>query len=220
MNGTEAKTAAGRKERTAAFSMGCFWSPEALFGAQEGVLATQTGYAGGSSEAPTYREMGDYSETVLVRYDAAAVSYEELLRLFREHHDPANTNGYKGRQYQSIVHWSEPEQLAAIEGWLEERRLAGLPEPDTEIRELGRFFPAEERHQKYYLKRYPDAWEKLLGLYPSRAEAESSRLACRLNGLAKGFANRSALLDELERWIGEAPERRRELAAAVRGIRW
>ncbi|MCM3749408.1 peptide-methionine (S)-S-oxide reductase [Paenibacillus pasadenensis] len=204
----------------AAFSMGCFWSPEALFGAQEGVIQTETGYAGGTLKGPTYSNMGDHSETVLVFYDGSVLPYEKLLDLFEKHHNPANTNDYKGRQYQSILYWSKPEQREAIRLWVERRDTEGLPERASEIRELTKVYPAEERHQKYYLKRYPDALTKLLELYGSIHAVQSSTLAARLNGLAKGFTNRSRLLEEMAGWDWEAPERLREQVEAVKRIRW
>ncbi|MGK9253669.1 peptide-methionine (S)-S-oxide reductase MsrA [Paenibacillus humicus] len=204
---------------TAAFAMGCFWGPEALFGSLPGVLRTVTGYAGGTSPDPDYRRMGDHSETVQLEYDPSVISYRELLDLFWSSHNPANINGYKDRQYQSIVFWSGREQLEAIREKLSGLALEGKPVPDTEIAEAAEFWVAEERHQKHALKRFPDAVSKLDFLFPSRKEWEASTLAARLNGLAKGYTNRQRILEEIDGW--ELAEGRKRLyAAALKEIRW
>ncbi|MGU3472040.1 peptide-methionine (S)-S-oxide reductase MsrA [Paenibacillus sp. D51F] len=204
---------------SAAFAMGCFWRPEALFGSLPGVIRTRTGYAGGTSLNPDYRHMGDHSETVQLQYDPSVISYRELLDLFWSSHNPANINGYKGRQYQSIVFWSGREQLEAIREKLSGLALEGKPVPDTEIAEAAEFWVAEERHQKYDLKRFPDAVKKLDALFPSRGEMEASTLAARLNGLAKGCTNRQRILEEMAGWE-LAEERKRQYAAALQEIRW
>ena len=83
--------------------MGCFWSPEALFGHLPGVVRTRTGFAGGTTADPEYRNMGDHSEAVQLEFDPAVISYAELLDVFWSNHRPININGYRGRQYQSIA---------------------------------------------------------------------------------------------------------------------
>ncbi|GIO32575.1 MULTISPECIES: peptide-methionine (S)-S-oxide reductase MsrA [Paenibacillus] len=204
---------------TATLAMGCFWGPEALFGSLPGVVRTRTGYAGGTSSEPTYRRMGDHTETVEVDFDPAVLSYEDLLNVFWDHHRPENINGYKGRQYQSMLLYRSLEQKEMIGRVLQKRGAAGKGEPATEIHRFAVFYAAEERHQKYYLKRHSHAVERLLTLYPSIAEMDRSTLAARLNGLAKGYANRSGVLEEINRW--PLPEEERErIMACVRSIRW
>ncbi|MFC4098482.1 peptide-methionine (S)-S-oxide reductase MsrA [Paenibacillus xanthanilyticus] len=199
------------------FGMGCFWSPDALFGSRPGVIRTRVGYAGGKTESPTYRRMGDHTETVEVEFDPGVVSFGELAALFWANHNPANINGYKGRQYQSLLFYRDAEQQAAIENVLAERRAGGLPEPDTEIVPFGGFHPAEANHQKYYLKRHPDARAKLSAIFPGEA-LTGSTLAARLNGLAKGFTNRERILEELA--DGRESEEARRLMALVKSIKW
>ncbi|MFB6190699.1 MAG: peptide-methionine (S)-S-oxide reductase, partial [Candidatus Nanohaloarchaea archaeon] len=71
----------------AAFGMGCFWGPDALFGSLEGVVRTRVGYAGGEKKDPTYKDLGNHTETVLVEYDPERIGYEDLLDVFWENHD-------------------------------------------------------------------------------------------------------------------------------------
>lgn len=204
---------------TAALAMGCFWSPEALFGSMPGVFRTRTGYAGGTLPDPTYRHMGDHSETVELEYDPEILSYEEILLVFWDNHNPVNINGYKGRQYQSMLLYRTLQQKNAIDRVLNERRELGKDEPATEVHPFTAFYPAEEKHQKYYLKRNPDAIDKLLTLYPSIQAMDQSTLAARLNGLAKGFTNRSRTLEEVKGWRMPETERER-IMALVKDIRW
>jgi len=205
--------------QTAVLGMGCFWSPEALFGSMPGVIRTRTGYAGGKLADPTYRHMGDHTETVELDFDPELLSYAEILRVFWDNHNPLNINDYKGRQYQSMLLYRSQEQKIAIDRVLEERRESGQGEPATEIHPFTVFYPAEEKHQKYYLKRHPDAVEKLLTLYSSIPDMDGSTLGARLNGLAKGFANRSSIIEEVKDW--QLPEFERErIIELLKVIRW
>ncbi|WP_425459278.1 peptide-methionine (S)-S-oxide reductase MsrA [Fontibacillus phaseoli] len=204
---------------TATLGMGCFWSPEALFGQLPGVLRTRTGYAGGSTEKPDYRRMGDHSETVQVDYDPGQISYEQILEVFWGNHNPVNINGYKGRQYLSLLLFHNREQKLAIQKNISQRIENGHNEPETEIAPYTVFYTAEERHQKYYLKRFPDAIEKLRQLYPKPQELEGSTIAARLNGLAKGYTSMERIRRELERWPMGAAERTR-LSELIGKIRW
>lgn len=208
------------KSEVITFGMGCFWSPDALYGSRPGVIRTRVGYAGGQAASPTYRQMGDHTETVEVEFDPGVVSFGELAALFWDSHNPANINGYKGRQYQSMLFYRSAEQRAAIQSVIAGRVAGGQPEPATEIVPYGGFHPAEEKHQKYYLKRHPDALAKLSAIYPGDALTDST-LAARLNGLAKGYTNRERILAELaggaNLWGAAETER---LAALVKSIKW
>ncbi|MBT2582695.1 peptide-methionine (S)-S-oxide reductase MsrA [Planococcus sp. ISL-109] len=189
----------GRKLETATFGMGCFWGPDARFGSLPGVIRTRTGYAGGSMPTPSYRRMGDHTETLQVEFDPHQIRYEDLLREFWWNHYP-NRDAYKGRQYISLLFWHSEEQRQLIVQVKEERE-QHLNEPiETEIRPYAGFTEAEERHQKYYLKRYPKAMDQLAELYPEEALLTDSAFAARLNGFVKGFGNRKQLMDELDLW--------------------
>ncbi|MBM3562922.1 MAG: peptide-methionine (S)-S-oxide reductase MsrA [Alphaproteobacteria bacterium] len=148
----------------ALFGMGCFWGAERKFWqAGEGVYVTAVGYAGGKTRNPTYEDVCSgrtgHAEVVLVVYQPPAISFEELLRLFWEGHDP--TQGMRqgndvGTQYRSAIYASTPEQLAAAEGSLAayQRVLtdAGLGQITTEIAAGRPFYYAEEYHQQYLAK--------------------------------------------------------------------
>ncbi|CAI6074155.1 peptide-methionine (S)-S-oxide reductase MsrA [Cohnella sp. JJ-181] len=206
-------------ERIITLGMGCFWSPEALYGSLPGVVRTRVGYAGGAAAHPTYRDMGDHSETVEVAFDADLISLDQLLEIFWNNHNPININGYKGRQYQSLLLYRDERQAEAFNRVKEMKETAKGYPLETEIAPLQTFHPAEPRHQKYYLKRFPDAMEKLGSLYGSEAELAQSRLAARLNGVAKGYANLAPVLEEIREWPLD-PRERADMIEHVRQIRW
>lgn len=143
--------------------MGCFWGAERRFWQQEGVVTTAVGYAGGVTPNPTYEEacsgMTGHSEVVLVVFDPAQISFEQLLTVFWESHDP--TQGMRqgndqGSQYRSVIYCDTEAQLeqalasaGAVQGQLTE---LGFGEITTEIRMAPTFFYAEEYHQQYLAK--------------------------------------------------------------------
>ena len=145
---------------TAVFAMGCFWGAERVFWQLPGVYSTAVGYAGGFTPNPTYEETctgrTGHAEAVLVAFDPSRVGYDELLRVFWEHHDP--TQGMRqgndvGSQYRSGIYFADDAQRAAAEAsrdrYAEQLRQAGYGEISTEIAPLGTFFYAEPYHQQY-----------------------------------------------------------------------
>jgi peptide-methionine (S)-S-oxide reductase len=146
--------------QTAVFALGCFWGAERKFWQAPGVYSTAVGYAGGSTANPTYEETCSgrtgHTEAVLVVFDPAKTSYEQLLKLFWESHDP--TQGMRqgndvGTQYRSAIYATDAAQLAAAEQskvmFAEKLRAAGYGEITTEIALAGPFFYAEPYHQQY-----------------------------------------------------------------------
>jgi peptide-methionine (S)-S-oxide reductase len=149
--------------KTAVFAMGCFWGAEKHFWETPGIVSTAVGYAGGSTPNATYREVctgrTGHAEAVLVAYDPSRVSYEELLRIFWENHDP--TQGMRqgndiGTQYRSAIYTLDDEQLRAAtasrEIFQERLKAAGFGAITTEIAPSPAFFYAEEYHQQYLAK--------------------------------------------------------------------
>jgi peptide-methionine (S)-S-oxide reductase len=143
--------------------MGCFWGAERIFWQAPGIYTTAVGYAGGFTPNPTYEEVcggqTGHAEVVLAVFDPATISYEEILRLFWENHDP--TQGMRqgndvGTQYRSAILWTTEEQRATAEAsramFGERLRAAGYPEPTTEIAPAGPFYYAEDYHQQYLHK--------------------------------------------------------------------
>src|SRR5215204_2589849 len=148
---------------TAVFGLGCFWGAEKLFWETPGVYSTAVGYAGGYTRNPTYEEVCSgrtgHSEVVLVAYRPEEISYEELLRLFWEGHDP--TQGMRqgndvGSQYRSGICVASDAQRRAAEASRErfQERLtdADYGEITTEIVDAPEFFYAEDYHQQYLAK--------------------------------------------------------------------
>jgi peptide-methionine (S)-S-oxide reductase len=147
----------------AVFAMGCFWGAERIFWEAEGVYTTAVGYAGGFTPNPTYEEVCSagtgHTEAVLVVFDPAVTSYEAMLKLFWEGHDP--TQGMRqgndvGTQYRSAVYWTNEAQrdaaLASRDMYAERLGGAGYGEITTEIAEAGPFYYAEAYHQQYLSK--------------------------------------------------------------------
>jgi peptide-methionine (S)-S-oxide reductase len=144
----------------AVFGMGCFWGEERKFWQADGVWTTAVGYAGGSTPNPTYEEVctgqTGHAEVVLVAFDPAQTSYEEMLKVFWEGHDP--TQGMRqgndvGTQYRSAIYWTSEAQrdaaLASRDAYQAQLTAAGHGRITTEIEQAGPFFFAEDYHQQY-----------------------------------------------------------------------
>ena len=147
----------------AQFGMGCFWGAERKFWQQTGVFSTAVGYAGGITPNPTYAEictgMTGHNEVVLVVFDPGIISYQDLLQLFWEAHNP--TQGMSqgndvGTQYRSSIDTFSDEQQAAAQQSLEHYQAqltaAGLGNITSEIRPASTFYYAEDEHQQYLAK--------------------------------------------------------------------
>jgi peptide-methionine (S)-S-oxide reductase len=152
----------------AVFGMGCFWGAERKFWQQSAVYTTAVGYAGGHTKNPTYEEVCSgrtgHAEVVLVVFDPAKVSYEDLLRVFWENHDP--TQGMRqgndaGTQYRSAIYVQSPAQREAADAsrarYAIELSRHGLRPITTEIRDAPPFYYAEAYHQQYLAKN-PDGY--------------------------------------------------------------
>jgi len=147
----------------AVVGLGCFWGAERVFWKAPGVYTTAVGYAGGFTKHPTYEEVCSgrtgHTEAVLVVFDPQQISYDEIIRLFWENHDP--TTGMRqgndvGTQYRSAIYWTTDAQRAAAEAsrdmYAAELAHAGYGDITTEIAEAGPFFYAEPYHQQYLAK--------------------------------------------------------------------
>ena len=147
----------------AVVGLGCFWGAERIFWQAPGVWTTAVGYAGGYTPNPTYEEVCSgstgHTEAVLVVLDPSKTSYEEMLRIFWEGHDP--TQGMRqgndvGTQYRSAVYYADDRQREAAEASLamfqEKLRESGYGEISTEIAQAGDFYYAEPYHQQYLAK--------------------------------------------------------------------
>ena len=146
----------------ATFAAGCFWGVEAAFRQVEGVISTEVGYIGGIVENPTYEQVCSgrtgHAEAVSVEYDSSRVSYDELLNVFWENHDPTTLNRQGpdiGAQYRSAIFFHSPEQETAARASKETLQQSGKYKRPvvTEITAAPEFYRAEDYHQQYFEKR-------------------------------------------------------------------
>ena len=147
------------KTDTATFATGCFWCTEAIFEELKGVLKVTSGYSGGQIPNPTYKQVctGEtgHAECVQVVYEPDKISYDELLEVFFEVHDPTSLNKQGadvGTQYRSAVFYHNSEQKEKAEYYKQELDKASAYNNPivTEIAPFSKFFPAENYHQEYY----------------------------------------------------------------------
>jgi peptide-methionine (S)-S-oxide reductase len=146
---------------TATFAGGCFWGVEHIFGQIKGVVRTRVGYTGGDTDNPGYEDVssGDtgHAEAVLVEFDPAVVTYEELLGYFWRLHDPTQLNRQgpdTGTQYRSVIFYHNEEQRKAAVLSRDEFDRSGVfaKKTVTEIKPAGKFYDAEDYHQRYLEK--------------------------------------------------------------------
>lgn len=149
---------AGRLEK-ATFGTGCFWCTEAVFQRLKGVRSVVSGYSGGNTENPTYRQVCSgatgHAEVVQITYDPAVISYAELLAVFWQTHDPTTPNRQGndvGTQYRSVIFYHNDAQRHLAERYQQELEAARAFEAPivTEIVPFRAFYPAEQDHQNYY----------------------------------------------------------------------
>ena len=147
---------------TAIFGAGCFWGVEAAFREVEGVVSTRVGYTGGWFDNPTYTDVCSgrtgHAESVEVTYDPAKVSYDQLLNVFWEVHDPTTLNRQGpdvGSQYRSVIFFRNSEEEAAARASKERLQGSGKHPRKivTEITPASQFWEAEDYHQQYFEKR-------------------------------------------------------------------
>ena len=147
--------------QTAGFAAGCFWGVEARFREVEGVLDAVSGYQGGHSQNPSYKEIcrgeSGHAEAVQVTFDDEQVSYQELLNLFFDMHNPTTLNRQGpdfGSQYRSAVFWHDESQRVVTEQKISELNESGKwPDPVvTQVAPADTFWRAEEYHQRYFEK--------------------------------------------------------------------
>ena len=161
MNGWAGSGSAGFQQIVV--GMGCFWGAERVFWEAPGVHTTAVGYAGGYTPNPSYEEVCSgstgHTEAVLVVFDPAKTSYEEMLKLFWENHNPTQgmrQGNDRGTQYRSAIYWDTDEHRRLAEAsraaYNERLQAGGYPEITTEIAKAGPFYYAEDYHQQYLHK--------------------------------------------------------------------
>jgi methionine-S-sulfoxide reductase len=154
------------------------------------------GYAGGEMTDPTYRNMGDHTETVQVDYDPERITYAQLLEIFWGSHQPTSRNW--SRQYMNAIFYHDDEQrrLAMDSKAVVEQKIDGTVR--SQVLPLRSFTMAENYHQKYILKQHTKLKSELLRVYPQHQDFVASTAVARLNGYAGGNGTQDQLSRELE----------------------
>ncbi|MFD2925016.1 peptide-methionine (S)-S-oxide reductase MsrA [Halobacillus naozhouensis] len=146
---------------TAIFGAGCFWGVEPFFERFDGVIATRVGYTGGNAEHPTYEQVKTgttgHAEAVKIEYDASVLTYEELVNIFFEAHDPTTINQQGidvGHQYRSAIFYSSDHEKTIANEKIQQWNEKGIFKRPivTEVTKATVFYEAEEHHQKYSQK--------------------------------------------------------------------
>ena len=184
------------KTDTATFGLGCFWGPDAAFGAVEGVVRTRVGYAGGTRSDPSYELLGDHTEVVQVDYDPQRLSFTDLLARAFESHSPHRQAGK--RQYQNIIFTASDDQRTQLRRYLaanghDRERI------ETRIEGLSTFHLAESYHQKFNLSGSRWVTEPFEEAGYDEADVRESPAAAKLNSHLGGHEVDVPLLTEHRR---------------------
>ncbi len=191
--------------QTATLALGCFWGPDARFGAHPAVVRTRVGYAGGSTPDPSYQHISDYIEAIEIDFDASILDYAQILDLFWQFHTPTSP-AYK-RQYTSAIFPHNQQQLdCAAQSMQSQQNVT------TDIISLERFYLAEDYHQKYHLQQYPQLMSEFNQRYPNFHDFINSTLAARANGALAGYVNPATL----EQTFADAPNIQQQLINLIR----
>ncbi|HTI07166.1 MAG TPA: peptide-methionine (S)-S-oxide reductase MsrA [Puia sp.] len=149
----------GKKLDTATFGTGCFWCTEAVFQELKGVVKAVSGYSGGHVAHPSYEEVCSgttgHAESLEIIYDPSVITFDELLEVFWESHDPTSLNRQGndvGTQYRSAIFYHNEEQKEKAEQYKEKLNKSGAYDKPivTEITAFTKFYPAEDYHQDYF----------------------------------------------------------------------
>jgi peptide-methionine (S)-S-oxide reductase len=180
-----------------------------------GVVRTRVGYAGGTTQNPTYEAIGDHAETIQIEYDQARITFEELLAVFWDSHSPV-TRPYS-RQYMSILFYHTDEQRRLAEESKAREEAERGRALYTEIMPARVFTPAENYHQKYALQHERQLMAELRAIYPRMEDLIASTAAARINGYLGGHGSVEQFRAEIGD-LGLSDDGRQRLAQRV-GIR-
>jgi peptide-methionine (S)-S-oxide reductase len=170
------------------------------------------GYAGGQTERPTYMTIGDHTETVQIDYDPLRISYDDLLAVFWNSHDPSGRAW--SRQYLNAIFFHDEGQRQTALASKKARESVGGRAVHTEVLPVRSFTLAEDYHQKYLLKRRTDLMRELSRLYPEHTDFVNSTAVARINGYVGGYGSQAQLLREID-MLGLSPAARKTLLDLV-----
>ncbi len=183
------------KIETATFALGCFWGPDGRFGILPGVIRTRVGYAGGTSEHPTYYNIDGHAETIQIDFDPSVISYSELLEIFWASHDPFRSP--YSSQYRSMIFFHNEQQRQSAEASLEAQASQRGLRPFTEVVSFERFTRAEDYHQKYRLQNEPFLSAELRARFETFDAFVDSTAVARVNGYLSGWGTSEQLEEEI-----------------------
>jgi peptide-methionine (S)-S-oxide reductase len=171
-------------------------------------VRTRVGYTGGRSPNPTYRDIGDHTESVQIDYDPTQTSYPQLLRVFWATPNSCAASG--SRQYMSAVFYhSEAQKKLALESRDRESAARGTP-VSTDILPAGTFYVAEDYHQKYLLREETSLSREFEAMYPNAKDFMNSTAAARVNGYLAGHGSEAMIQSDIDR-LGLSPEAKKTL---------
>lgn len=177
------------------------------------MIRTRVGYAGGQKDSPTYHKMGDHTETVQIDFDPSLISYDQLLDIFWQSHQPKS--GSWSQQYMNAVFYhNEDQRTQALASKVTLEQKNGY-KVKTKVVPLRSFTMAEDYHQKYLLKVHNGLVDELKHLYSNHRDLVDSTAAARLNGYAGGHGDQEQLSREIDR-MGLSGRGRKELIELVR----
>jgi peptide-methionine (S)-S-oxide reductase len=177
------------------------------------VIRTRVGYAGGTTKNPTYRNLGDHSETVEIDFDPARISYAELLTVFWASHHPG-VRPWSRQYLAAIFYHDEAQKKLALES--REKAAARVQgEVFTQVMPATKFYLAEDYHQKYFLRQAPELFGEMAAFYPAARDLIGSTAAARLNGYVAGYGTPGNLKKELDALGLSAASREKLLALAA-----
>ena len=176
------------------------------------MIRTRVGYAGGQKDSPTYRSMGDHTEAVQLDYDPRIISYEELLDIFWDNHDPSSTSF--SRQYMKAIFYHNTEQRdTALASKSELESTSGI-QVKTPVVPVLSFTMAEDYHQKFSLKNHQFLKKEMVNRFPNHLDLVNSHAASRINGYVGGYGTKKQLLKEINN-LGLSPEGQKVLTNMV-----
>ncbi|WP_436902834.1 peptide-methionine (S)-S-oxide reductase MsrA [Halovenus halobia] len=168
---------------TATFGLGCFWGPDATFGALDGVVRTRVGYAGGHKTDPTYRALGDHTEVIQVDFDPEELTYRDLLDVATGEHNPRQQTAK--RQYQNILLTADSDQHETVLDYISNSSFT-REQVETRIEPLETFYPAEDYHQKYNLRSHAPLLSQFEETGYDDTDIRESAAAAKLNAHVTG----------------------------------
>lgn len=172
------------------------------------MVRTRVGYTGGTKKNPTYHNLGDHTESIQIDYDPAQISYEKLLEVFWQSHDPCRP-AYS-RQYMTAVFYHNAAQKKLAEQTRDREAAKRGKKIVTAILPLSEFYLAEDYHQKYYLRQTRELMKEYSAIYPRAQDFMNSTAAARVNGYIDGKGTAEGLAKEIDQ-LGLSPEGQRRL---------